>query len=184
MANALEVLMNRRSVRNFESKQITEEELNQILVAGLQAATAVGHQSWHLTVVQDQEFLKKISAAVASALYDSGVPSLQERSQQPTFNPFHGAPTVIFASSNNSLYSIADCANACQNMTLAATALGLGSCYIGSFVQGLKHPDGEALVEEFDLPEGYSPLFSVAVGYPKGELPPLKSREWKVNFIR
>lgn len=184
MDSALQVLMNRRSVRSFETKQISEDELNQIVTAGLQAANAVGHQSWHFTVVQNQQLLKEISEAVAAALWDSGVPSLQERSKQPNFNPFHNAPTVIFVSSNESIYSIADCANACQNMTLAATALGLGSCYIGSFVQGLKHPKGRELVKKFALPEGYSPLFSVAIGTIKGELPPLKPREWKVNFIR
>ncbi|HHU88586.1 MAG: nitroreductase family protein [Sphaerochaetaceae bacterium] len=184
MDSALQVLMNRRSVRSFESKQISEEELNQIVSAGLQAATALGSQSWYLTVVQDQQFLKEISEATASALYDSEVPSLQERSRQANFSPFHNAPTVIFVSSTDSLYSIADCANACQNMTLAATALNLGSCYIGSFVQGLKHPKGRDLVKKFELPEGYSPLFAVAIGTVKGELPPLKSREWKVNYIR
>ena len=130
MANGLEVLMNRRSVRNFESKQISEEELNQILVAGLQAATAVGHQSWHFTVVQDQEFLKKISAAVASALYDSGVPSLQERAStnfQPSLQYF--APQQL-------TLPIADCANACRMTRYSFRAC---LCYIAHSSKG-SHP--------------------------------------------
>ncbi|MFA5467912.1 MAG: nitroreductase [Sphaerochaetaceae bacterium] len=184
MGNALEVLMSRRSVRNFQDKQIPQEVLNQILAAGLQAATALGRQSWHFSVVQDPLFIRTISLAVAGVLYDSGIPSLQERSQQKDFNPFHNAPTVVFASSDGSTYSLADCANACQNMTIAATALGIGSCYIGSFVQAFKHASAEELLEKFALPEGYKPIFAVALGYAKKPLPEVKAREWKVSYIR
>lgn len=184
MDRALEVLMSRRSVRKYLEKQIPEESLQKILAAGMQAATAMNRQSWHFTVVQDKVLLDDISEAVGAVLSASGVPSLHERAQEAEFHTFHRAPTVVFVSAEESTYSLADCANASQNMCLAATALHLGSCYIGSFVQAFKGEKGEQLRNRFSLPHGYHPVFAVALGYTDGPLPELKSRESKVSYIR
>ncbi len=184
MDRALEVLMSRRSVRKYLEKQIPEEALQKILAAGMQAATAMNRQSWHFTVVQDKAFLDKISEAVGGVLSASGVPSLHERAQDAEFHAFHRAPTVVFVSTEGSTYSLADCANASQNMCLAATALNLGSCYIGSFVQAFSQAQGKQLLDRFSLPIGYRPVFAVALGYTEGSLPEIKPRELKVSYIR
>ena len=184
MADALQVLMNRRSVREFTDTQLSEEDVRTIVDAGLHAATAMNRQSWHLTVVQEKGLLESISRAVASVLVDSGVPSLLERANDPDFCTFHHAPTVIFISSDGSHYSLADCANAAQNMCLAATALGLGSCYIGSFVQAFDHPSGTELLTRFELPQGYRPVFAIALGEPRRASFGEAKRDWKVSYIR
>jgi nitroreductase len=184
MADALEVLMTRRSVRNFLADQVGDEDIRKIVDAGLHAATAMNRQSWHLTIVQDKELLDALSGAVGSVLVDSGVPSLIERARSSGFSSFHHAPTVIFVAGDGSHYSSADCANASQNMCLAATALGLGSCYIGSFVQAFDHPSGKKLLERFSLPAGYKPIFAIALGYPAQDATTTKNREWKVSYIR
>lgn len=184
MADAFEILLGRRSIRSFTKEQVSAEDVEAILDAGLHAATAMDRQSWHFTVVQDAELLRAISSSVGAVLIDSGVPSLVERANSSAFHTFHHAPTVIFVSSDGSHYSLADCANASQNMCLAAAALGLGSCYIGSFVQAFDHPSGKDLVDRFDVPNGYWPVFGIAVGHPDGA-PVLhqKNRERKVSYI-
>lgn len=185
MADALQVLMNRRSVRSFTEAQISDDQLETIIDAGLHAATAMNRQSWHLTVVQDAALLNAMSRAVASVLVDSGVPSLVERGNDPAFSTFHSAPTVIFVSSDGSHYSLADCANASENICLAATALGIGSCYIGSFVQAFDHHDGKRLLDRFDVPEGYRPVFAIALGYSREQNSFVaKARDWKVSYIK
>lgn len=185
MLDALEILMNRRSVRSFTAEQISEDVLERIVQAGLHAATAMNRQSWHMTVVQNKQLLEAISGSVAAVLVKSGVPSLIERGKSKDFSVFHNAPTVIFVSSDGTHYSIADCANASQNMCLAAATLGLGSCYIGSFVQAFEHGPGKPLLEKLALPKDYSPIFAVALGYPK-DVAALQetSRDWKVSFVR
>ena len=185
MTEALDLLLNRRSIRSFSTRQVSDEVIQQILQAGLHAATAMNRQSWHITVVQNQQFLNQINAAVAAVLVESEVPSLVERGSSSDFSVFHHAPTVCFVSSDGSDYSLADCANACQNMCLAAAALGLGSCYIGSFVQAFDHTSGDQIIQRFSLPEGYLPVFAVAIGH-MGEGSPLfeKDRAWKVSYIR
>ena len=184
MNATLHTIMNRRSVRNFTQEQIRESDLKMLLDAGLQAATAMNRRSWQFTVVQDSSLLDQISQAVGQVMKQTEVPSLVERASQSSFSCFHHAPTVIFLSSDKSVYSLADCANAAQNMCLAATALDLGSCYVASFAQAFTVPAGKALLPLFNLPEGDEPIFSVALGYVNGPLPPVKPREWKVSYIR
>ncbi|WP_422481773.1 nitroreductase family protein [Pleomorphochaeta sp. DL1XJH-081] len=185
MDKAYDLLLKRRSVRSFSQDQVDTELIERIINAGLHAATAMNRQSWHFTVVQDRSFLTAISKAVGAVLIDSGVPSLIERAKSEDFSTFHHAPTVIFVSSDGSHYSLADCANASQNMCLAAASLGLGSCYIGSFVQAFDHPSGKQLLERFDVPQGYRPVFAIAIGKPTDESLILgeKEIERKVSYI-
>jgi nitroreductase len=181
--DALSAMKKRVAVREFLPKQISDEDITTIVDAGLNAATSMNRQSWFFTVVQHSETLKAISGAVGYKLIESEIPSLVERAQSSGFSSFHHAPTVIFISSDHSRYSLADCANAAQNMCNAATALNIGSCYISSFVQALDHPSLRSVIEKFDLPEGYRPTFAVALGYPAHQ-PQKKERKWKVSYIK
>jgi nitroreductase len=184
MNQILEVLQKRVTVRKYLDKQIKKEELDAILKTALSSANAMNRQSWYFTVVQNQDFLKDISDAVAAVMIDSKVPSLVERATNKDFSTFHHAPTVIFVSGDGSHYSNADCANASQNICNAAASLAIGSCYIGSFVQGFSHEKGKDLIARFNIPEGYKPTFAVALGYPKDvEVLQTKEREEKINYI-
>jgi len=183
MNGTIKTIMERRSCRNFQAGQIDEAPLTQILDSGLQAATAMNHQSWYFTVVQDKELLHDISSAVAGVMIKTEVPSLVERASDSGFSCFHHAPTVVFLSGDGSIYSIADCANAAQNMCVAATALGVGSCYLASFVQAFKSPEGKKLRDYFDIPSGYEPMFAVALGYAKETSTQAKTRERKITYI-
>ena len=176
--------MERRSIRQFRQTQIEDTDLELIIEAGLRAANATNRQTWHFTVVQNTRLLSELSRAVAVVMIETNIPSLIERAENPGFSCFHHAPTVVFLSSDKTIYSMADCANAAQNMCVAATSLGIGSCYIASFAQAFKTEKGRKLLEEFHLPDGFEPVFSVALGYPDGELPPLGERELKIDYIR
>jgi len=185
MVDARTIFKKRESTREYLEDQITKGELDFLIESGLSASTAMDRQSWHFTVVQDKEFLKEISNSVAQVLIDSEVPSLIERATDEKFHSFYHAPTVIFISREANRYSFADCANAAQTICLAATAIELGSCYIGSFVQAFNSEKGKYLLKRFNLPAGYKPTFAVAIGYPKNKLTEsIKEREYKVDFIR
>lgn len=184
MNPTIQVLMERRSVRSYQKIQISNEDLGQIVQSALRAANAMNHQNWHFLVVQNQTVLDRISDSVRSTMLRSESPNQVERAMQGDFHCFYHAPTVVIVSGDGSIYSIANCAGAAQNMCVAATALGLGSCYIASFVQAFKATDGKKLKESLPIPSGYEPLFAVAIGYPAGELPPLKPREQKITYLR
>lgn len=54
MNQVIQTILERRSWRSYEARQIQEEQLEQILQCGLWAPSAMNQQSWHFTVVQNQ----------------------------------------------------------------------------------------------------------------------------------
>lgn len=147
----------RKSTRNFGPQQIGDKELEQILQAA--CAAPVGHgeyQNLHLTVVQDPDVLDTIRDVAMDCFRD------------PTRDIYYGAPTVIIISTCHGSVPELDMANAgtiAQNILLAATDLGIDSCYIWGTVLAFR-ADAD-LLQEVHMPAGYEPLASIALGYGK-----------------
>jgi nitroreductase len=89
---------------------------------------------------------------------------------------YWGAPVIIFCIGT----AAQECAMACQNMMLAATALGLGSCIVGfgSLVTG----DAE-IVEALELQENEKIYGPVVIGYPEIDPEPPKKKDPVVKWI-
>lgn len=167
----METLLERRSVRAYRSEQISEEELTDILHAAKYAPTARGLQARHFTVIQNKQFIAEIvSAATGNSVNDGD-------------SPFYNAPTVIVLSApQDAKYGREDCACAIMNIMLAAQALGLGTCYICSVLNGLRDA---GILSRLKLPQGYIPFGSVAVGYPKEHAPAPKERRMDdISYIQ
>ena len=63
MNETIQTLLTRRSIRSYKPEPVSREALEQIVECGQFAATAMGCQPWHFTVVTDRALLDKISAA-------------------------------------------------------------------------------------------------------------------------
>ncbi len=182
----IETILSRRSIRKFESKLIEEEKIALILKCGQFAPSAQNKQSWHFTVVTNRAMLNRITAENKKILINSPEEFFRKMAADPNFDSFRGAPTVIIASgeiSDNK--TVVDCANAVENMALAAHSLGLASCYLVSFRIALEAPENAALVKELGIPEGFAPLLGLSLGYGNetlGERAP--RRENTINFVR
>ena len=72
---------------------------------------------------------------------------------------------VLVSGENKEQNTIADCANAVENMAIAAKALGLDSCYLASYQVCLNAPSGGEYKKMLGIPEGYVPNFALAIGY-------------------
>ena len=92
---AIEVLMNRRSVRKFKPEQITEEELKVVLDAGTYAPTARNLQRPFIVAVQDKETRDALAALNASVAGMKG-------------DPYYGAPTIILVLAPDDSYGPLD----------------------------------------------------------------------------
>lgn len=159
--NTLEAIYSRRSIRNFNGKAITENELAEILKAAYAAPVGRAmYDTLSLTVVSNKDLLDRWEKHMANAVGN------------PDLHPFYGAPTVILVSSampaapaNNVNYSNA--ATIVQNMALAATELGIGACHIWGAV-GVLNGNAE-LMKELNIPEGKVPCCAIALGRFDGE---------------
>jgi nitroreductase len=151
----LQAIEARKSTRGFTPEQIPDSALETILKAGVQAPVGMGaFAGIHFTVIQDGAFLKKVSDATTKGT---------EREGQDIY---YGAPTVIVVSSKEQPLPELTFANAgaiVENFLLAATDLGLGSVYVFGTVIGFKNDAG--LAAEAGIPEGFTPVSSVALGY-------------------
>lgn len=146
-----QVLKLRKSVRKYnQEKQITEVQLEKILFAGMAAPVSrKDYKSLKFTVIQDNVLLKEISDAFKEAEH-----------------PLYGVPTLILVSTQAASVENVEYFNvACiiENMLLAATDLGLGSIYLTSFLEGLTAR--KDLLDKLEIPDGYTPLSAVGVGY-------------------
>ncbi len=159
MNNALQALLERRSVRAYEPGQITEEELQSVLSAGLAAPSAINRQPTVLLVVQDKktiEMLSKLNAAVMGKDID----------------PFYGAPTVIVVLADRNVPTyIEDGSLVLGNLMNAAQAVGLGSCWINRAREVFEMPEAREILREKGIGDEYIGVGHCVLGYAKGALP-------------
>ena len=144
----------RQSCRNYTDELICEDALNDILTAAKAAPVGMGaYGDLLITVIQNKELLARI---------DANAGAIMSRT-----NPMYVTPTLILISSKlqdgdtaGVPYANAGCI--AQNMMLAATAHGYNSVYLWGAVAAMNH--APEIVAELNLPEGYIPVSSIAVG--------------------
>lgn len=165
MRETLKDLKTRRSIRAYKPEQITEEELNQVLEAGLYAPTGMGRQSPVMVVVQDPDMVKKLSAMNAAVM---GVSS----------DPFYGAPTVIVVLADSTIPTYREDGSLVMgNLLNAAHAAGIGSCWIHRAREVFSSEEGKALLKEWGLDDRYEGIGHCILGYSDGEYPEAKPRK-------
>ncbi len=171
-----EVIMTRRSIRDYKEEPVCREQMAKILEAGIYAPSAINMQPWAVRVVDNKEFIDGVTAiAVASN------PKIAE---QPGFrNIFRNAPTVAFIACPEESYSGEyDCGLLSQNMMLSAWSMGIGSCCLGSVVPVMNMEEAKPYMERLQLPEGYKLLVGIAFGYPAQDAPAAPERDASKAF--
>jgi len=178
MNEVLSALLNRRSVRAYQSRQIEAEALEAILKAGIYAPSAHNEQPWHFTVVQNRELLDRINRETSEEMAKSANEWVRSLGQDPNFRVTYDAPTVIFVSGRrDALDYRVGCAAAMENMLIAAHSLGIGSVWLGLLRFWLDRPGAAQILQ---IPEGYEPYYGAAFGYPAGQNPPAPERRLDV----
>lgn len=169
MNETLNTMLNRRSCRSYKPEQISETDLEQILLAGTYAATGRGIQPVKIVVVQDpetREQLRRMNAAVMGADMD----------------PFYGAPTVCVVLADSEVYTwLEDGCLVLGNLMLAAEAVGAASCWIHRAREEFDSPEGKALLKKWGIPETYRGVGHCILGYAAQPAAPAKPR--KADFI-
>jgi len=170
----LEIIEKRRTIREYESKPLTQEEINVIIRGAMRAPTAGNMMMYSIIQVADQEKKDKLAITcdnqphIAKAplilifladmqrwwdyFYYSNVPDLCENIK------------IIFETPQESdlLLACCDALIAAQNAVITAEALGIGSCYIGDIIENI-----ETHRELFNLPKWVFPITLLCFGYPK-----------------
>ena len=148
----MEVIMSRRSIRDYKSEAVDREQMAKVIECGIYAPSAMNQQPWAVRVVDDKEFLDGVTAIAVEKM-----PQLKE--QEGFRNFFRNAPTVAFIACPVESYSGEyDCGLLSENMMLAAWSMGIGSCCLGSVVPVMNSEEAKPYMERLNLPEGYKLL--------------------------
>jgi nitroreductase len=157
-----DAISERRSIRAFTDREITDEKAKLLVEAACMAPSAGNLQPWEFVVVRDPRIKRKLVNAAHGQTFIFTAPVvfvvcvISKRS------------ALRYGKRGRELYCLQDTAAAIQNLLLTAKANGLGSCWIGAFDE---RRAGEAL----DLPKDVRPIAIVPVGYP-AECPSMRPR--------
>lgn len=175
------VIMSRRSIRNYKQIPVSRDTIQVILKAGINAPNGQNRQSWEIRVVDNPDTMSEIKAAMSAANPD--VPMAGDS--------FRNAPVMAFIAADKSYdFSLLDCGMLSENMVLSAWSMGVGSICLGSPVRFLdgsesirSNPEIRKVMDKLGFSEGYQLVLCVGFGYPL-ESPDAKPRdESKFRFV-
>lgn len=165
----MEEIFTRRSVRSYTDQAISDEDIEQILRAGMAAPSAGNQQPWEFVVSTNAEVNGRLGAAT------------------PYSRPATHAPVVVVVCARTKGLRFAHCVHmdlgaATENMLLEAKHLGIGSVWMAV----APSPDRIKNVSEcVDIPQGCEPFALVAFGYADKEPKPVDRFDpSRVHWVR
>ena len=142
----IEAIRARRSIRRYKAENVPDDVVTIIMDCGRWAPSASNRQPWKFIIIRDMEVRKKLAVAFPAGSFVADAPV--------------AIAVVIDPTASN--HPIEDGANATENMLLAAHALGLGACWIGSY----GHANENVARKALGIPAGHRLLSVIAIGYP------------------
>ncbi|RJQ39831.1 MAG: nitroreductase family protein [Nitrospiraceae bacterium] len=169
--NILEAVKNRRSIRNFQKKDIPEDLIDKLTESLIWAPSAGNLQSRKFYFIRDEAVKIKIAEAALNQGFIAQAPLVIVGCTDSHVAGKYGERGVT-------LYSIQDVACSIMAMMLVAFDNKLGTCWVGAFREN-------ELTRILNLPMNLKPVVIIPVGYPsKNPSPPQRvSREEAVEFI-
>lgn len=152
----LQLATDRYSVRSFDSKPVSQEDIDLILRAGQVAPTAVNSQPQKIYVVKSPEVISKLAEATP-CLYGA-----------PQCFVFCYNDDTVCQRGDKGNYGDIDVTIVLTHMTLQTAELGLGSCIVGYY-------DEAKLCEVLELPANIHPVLVMPFGYPAADAAPSES---------
>lgn len=166
MNEVIETILNHRSVREFQDKKLTEEQIETIVRCAQAASTSNYVQAYSIIGVTDLEKKKQLAELAGNQQYvaDNGhlFVFCADLHRYEVIGKMEAADVEeSICSTEKFMVALIDTALAAQNAALAAESLGLGICYIGALRNNL-----EKVTEILSTPKRVIPLFGLVVGYP------------------
>jgi nitroreductase len=166
MMDAMQAIMGRRSIRQYEHRPVDSEQVDELLRAAMAAPSAGNQQPWRFVVVTDRTRLDALATT------------------SPYAGPLERAPLAVVVCGDtvgekHPGYWVQDCSAAMQNLLLSAHAIGLGAVWLGYYPDAGRDAAARALL---GMPETMHVLGIAAIGWPSEEKPP--ADRYQSAFVR
>ncbi|WP_028402241.1 oxygen-insensitive NADPH nitroreductase [Ectobacillus panaciterrae] len=169
MNQVIETLLQHRSIRKYEDRPLTDEQIRVIVESAQAASTSSYIQAYSIIGVKDREMKKKLAELAGNQAYVETNGHFfvfcADLYRHEVLAEMEGQD--IYASIESTekfMVAVIDAALAAQNAAVAAESMGLGICYIGGLRNNL-----EEVSELLNVPKLVIPLFGMSVGYPMQE---------------
>ena len=160
MNDTIQTLKTRRSIRTFNDKPVDKALIEQIIDAGLWAASGIGKQAPIIVAVTDPELRDRLSAMNAKIMGKDG------------FDPFYGGRTVLVVLSDRSVPTyLYDGALVMGNLMNAAESLGVGSIWIHRAKEEFDSDEGKAILAELGIEGDFEGIGHCVLGYSDAPAP-------------
>ncbi|MBN1547842.1 MAG: nitroreductase family protein [Syntrophaceae bacterium] len=173
------LLTNRRSIRDFQNKDVPLSIIREIIQDTRLAPTAGDDQPCKFIIIQNRNCIRKLSDESKKNLLsdleqnpESSVKNYEPYLRDENFNVFYNAPSLVFIIGPTELHSLdVDCALTAAYFMFSATSRGLGTCWIGLGA----HIRNRKILDDIGVPIDCQIAAPVIVGYP-ASMPPASER--------
>lgn len=199
----LDLIYNRKSIRQFKNDAVPKEDIIELIKAGTSAPSPKHQQNWHFVILQNKDIINEMAEIVTKSHENIGKLAKNEKDFKKHmsvinyYTCFKDAPVVILVYSceykmieykilkeNNAPKEILDVlvspqsaaqgiGAAVQNILLAATEMGYGTCYMTGPTHAKKEIENLIGFEK----EGYQLMSMISLGVPEENTPPKPPRK-------
>ncbi len=162
----LELINSRFSYRGYLDKEVEKEKIDYILECSRLAPSAKNLQPWKIYIVKSEEMKKMVCEAYARDWLK----------EAPIIAVFVGKKGENWVRADGADYLMCDVTIIADYFILAATEVGLGTCYIAAF-------DRDKLKQALNLGENEEPFLMTPLGYPKPETKRERSRKHLSDIV-
>lgn len=149
-----DLISQRYSVRSYKPEAVEEDKLRRILEAARLAPTACNLQPFKLVVMPTKKHMEALKRICRAPFF----------TQAPLVIGIYADNAEAWVRSDGKAYADVDAAIVMDHIVLAATDLGLGTCWVGAFNE-------EAAIDAANLGDGYEPVAFTPLGYPASSRP-------------
>lgn len=146
----MKTILNRKSVRDYTQKEISKEDLQDLLKAGMAAPSSRDRRPWQFIVISDKEILQSLGGKLKTAA------------------ALKGANKAVVVCGDTIISGncwFLDCSAAAENILLAAESKGIGAVWTAVY----PYADRDSIVRQaMELPDHIMPLAIIPLGYPSG----------------
>lgn len=167
MSELTKIIKERRSIRKFKSDAVAKDLIDQVIEAGIYAASGKGMQSSKIIAVTNKQTRNKISEE-----------NRKIGGWNEGFDPFYNAPVILIVITDKQVpTAVYDGSLTLGNMMLKAHELGLGSIWIHRAKQEFESDFGKEILKALGIEGEYEGIGHLALGYIDGENPTAPDRK-------
>jgi nitroreductase len=180
VAEFFDLLKKRRSIRDFDEKQVPLKFIRKIIKDSCLAPSAGNGQPWRFIIVKNKQWIQRLSDESKKNFLsylqqnpDTPIKQYEAALRNKEFNVFYNAPCLVYILGPDNIESAyVDCTLAACYFMFCAAAMGLGTCWVG-LGSNIRDPE---ILRAIGIPDDHRIVAPIVVGHPK-TIPPAPHRK-------